>query len=112
MDKFVPYQELQYKIGSVDLNVIPLQKHEFNNCKSELKYFEASIVDKVIGGVFGEEEYYAQTGEVKVARKLFWWRSVDSIADVSIPNKREVEKVDSNGFIEIPEGIEDELPFD
>ena len=46
-DKFVPYQELQYKIGSVDLNVIPLQKHEFNNCKSELKYFEASIVDTI-----------------------------------------------------------------
>ena len=74
--------------------------------------FEASIVGKVIGGVFGEEEYFAQTGEVKVARKLFWWRSVDSIADVTIPNKREVEKVDSNGFMEIPEGIEDELPFD
>ena len=46
-EKFVPYEELQYKIGSVDLNIIPLQKHEFNNCKSELKYFEASIVDVV-----------------------------------------------------------------
>lgn len=46
-DEFVPYQELQYKIGSVDVNVIPLQKHEFNDCKSELKYFEASIVKTV-----------------------------------------------------------------
>lgn len=46
-DKFVPYQELQYKIGSVDINIIPLQKHEFNECKSELKYFEASIVDTI-----------------------------------------------------------------
>lgn len=46
-DKFVPYQELQYKIGEVDLNIIPLQNHEFNDCKSELKYFEASIVDTV-----------------------------------------------------------------
>lgn len=43
--KFVPYEELQYEIGRVDLNIIPLQKHEFNNCKSELKYFEASIVN-------------------------------------------------------------------
>lgn len=74
--------------------------------------FEASIVGKVIGGVFGEEEYYAQTGEVKVARKLFWWRSVEGLSDATIPNKREVEKIDSNGFMEIPEGIEDELPFD
>lgn len=47
MDKFVSYQELQYKIAEVDVNIIPLQKHEFNDCKSELKYFEASIVDTV-----------------------------------------------------------------
>jgi len=43
--KFVSYEELQYEIGKVDLNIIPLQKHEFNECKSELKYFEASIVN-------------------------------------------------------------------
>ena len=47
IDKFVSYEELQYKIGEVDLNIIPLQNHEFNQCKSELKYFEASIVDVV-----------------------------------------------------------------
>ena len=47
IDKFVPFQELQYKIGEVDLNIIPLQNHEFNHCQSELKYFEASIVDVV-----------------------------------------------------------------
>lgn len=46
-EKFVPYQELQYKVGSVDVNIIPLQKHEFNECKSELKYFEAGIVGTV-----------------------------------------------------------------
>ena len=43
--KFVSYEELQYEIGKVDLNIIPLQLHDFNNCKSELKYFEASIVN-------------------------------------------------------------------
>lgn len=43
--KFVSYEELQYEIGKVDLNIIPLQKHEFNSCKSELKYFEAGIVN-------------------------------------------------------------------
>ena len=43
--KFVSYEELQYEIGKVDLNIIPLQKHDFNECKSELKYFEASIVN-------------------------------------------------------------------
>ena len=47
MKSFVPYQELQYLIGSVDLNIVPLQNNKFNNCKSELKYFEASIVDTI-----------------------------------------------------------------
>ena len=42
---YVPYEELQYEMGKVDLNIIPLQKHGFNECKSELKYFEASIVN-------------------------------------------------------------------
>ena len=76
--------------------------------------FEASIVGKVIGGVFGEEEYYNQNGEVKTARKLFWWRSVDSIGDVNIPEKRTVDRPsdDGNGFMQIPDGIEDELPFE
>ena len=45
--KFVSYEELQYEIGKVDLNIIPLQKHEFNDCKSELKYFEAGIVNTI-----------------------------------------------------------------
>ena len=36
---------LQKKIAEVDVNIIPLVDNEFTNCKSELKYFEASIVD-------------------------------------------------------------------
>ena len=45
VSKFVSFEELEYEIGKVDLNIIPLQKHSFNNSKSELKYFEASIVN-------------------------------------------------------------------
>ena len=44
---FVSYQELEYLIASVDINIIPLQKNQFNECKSELKYFEASIVNTI-----------------------------------------------------------------
>jgi len=42
---FVSYQDLQYEIGEVDLNLVPLQNNMFNNCKSELKFFEAGIVE-------------------------------------------------------------------
>lgn len=78
--------------------------------------FEASIVGKVIGGIFGEEEYLNQMGEVKTARKLFWWRSVDGIADAKVPEKRALKQdegytTDANGFMNIPDGIDEELPF-
>lgn len=82
--------------------------------------FESSIVNKKIGGVFGEEEYLNASGEVKTARKLFWWRSLEGVEGVEgadIPNKREVEKpyngsiVDSDGFMNIPEEIQEGLPF-
>lgn len=83
--------------------------------------FEASIVGKYIGGVFGEEEYLNSSNEKKTARKLFWWRSAESIADATIPATRTLSdddydkwsdrKVDENGFMVIPDGIDEELPF-
>jgi glycosyltransferase involved in cell wall biosynthesis len=36
---------LQSLVGSTGLNVVPLQTNIFSNCKSELKYFEAAIVE-------------------------------------------------------------------
>lgn len=39
------YINLQRVIASVDLNIAPLQQNIFTNCKSELKLFEASIVE-------------------------------------------------------------------
>lgn len=79
--------------------------------------FSDSIVGKTIGGIFGEEEYLSN-GEVKTARKLFWWRSTEGIKDADIPKKRTVEKpasafpTDADGFMNIPDGIdEEELPF-
>lgn len=73
--------------------------------------FEASIVGKVIGGVFGEEEYYGKDCEIKTARKLFWWRSVEGIKDAKIPKKRELEHVENNGFTPVDDIADDDLPF-
>ncbi|MFV2044512.1 MAG: glycosyltransferase [Anaerolineales bacterium] len=45
--EYFPLQDfvnLQRLIGSVEVNLVPLQDNEFTNCKSELKYFEAGIV--------------------------------------------------------------------
>lgn len=75
--------------------------------------FESSIVNKKIGGVFGEEEYINANGEVKTARKLFWWRSLEGVADAKIPDKRTVEKPETTdtGFMEVPDDLSEELPF-
>ena len=75
--------------------------------------FEASIVGKTIGGVFGEEEYIGNDGTVKTARKLFWWRSTEGIKDAAIPTKREVDKPADSGtdFMSIPDALENDLPF-
>lgn len=41
----VDFMELQRLVGEVDLNIAPLVDNVFTNCKSELKFFEAAVVD-------------------------------------------------------------------
>ena len=75
--------------------------------------FEASIVGKVIGGVFGEEEYLNSMNEVKTARKLFWWRSTEGLADAKVPEKRVLaqDNVTTGNDFYTPDNIDEELPF-
>ena len=44
---FTDYVDLQRLIGSVEVNLMPLQFNVFTNSKSELKYFEAAAVGTV-----------------------------------------------------------------
>ena len=41
----VDFMELQAEMAAVDVSIVPLVDNDFTNCKSELKYFEASIVE-------------------------------------------------------------------
>ena len=41
------FVNLQQLIGSVEVNLVPLQDNIFTNCKSELKYFEAGVTGTV-----------------------------------------------------------------
>ncbi len=48
--EFVPFQDfvnLQRVVASVDVSLVPLQDNIFTNCKSDLKYYEAALVDTV-----------------------------------------------------------------
>lgn len=46
--KFLPtvdFRKLQRLVAEVDVNIAPLQVNDFTNCKSELKFFEAAVVE-------------------------------------------------------------------
>lgn len=44
---FQDYVNLQRVIGSVHINLMPLQKNAFTDCKSELKFFDAAAVGTI-----------------------------------------------------------------
>lgn len=80
--------------------------------------FGAQFKGKKIGGVFGivEEEY---NGERKKKRKMRWFTSVDKVSEAQVPEEK---LLSTNGaadpssaigtdFMNIPDGIEEELPF-
>ncbi len=77
----VNFVDLQKEIAAVDVNIAPLVNNEFSNCKSELKFFEASIVgtitcatptytfkDSIENGVTG---YLCERGE--------WFKTLEDI---------------------------------
>ena len=78
--------------------------------------FGAQFKNKKIGGVFGvvEEEY---SGERKKKRKLRWFTAYDKALDAEIPDEKLLAggtvaaKPDADGFMNIPDGIDEELPF-
>lgn len=79
---------------------------------------------KKIGGVFGEQmDYY--NGDEKKKRVLRWFVSLDKVADAAVPDMSETKAykeykqgggMQNHGtpggdFMQIPDGLEDELPF-
>ncbi len=43
----VDFRKLQRLMASVDVNIAPLVINDFTNCKSELKFFEAAVVETI-----------------------------------------------------------------
>lgn len=46
-EPLVDFISLQRIISSVNVNIVPLVKNDFTDCKSELKFFEAAIVKTI-----------------------------------------------------------------
>lgn len=80
----------------------------------------AQFKNKKIGGVFGEQmDFY--NGEEKKKRVLRWFISSDKVTDAQIPDITETAAYKNRGnasapvpggdFMNIPDGIDEELPF-
>ena len=76
--------------------------------------------NKKIGGVFGEQMDYYNGKEVK-KRVLRWFVSSDKVADAQVPDLSETAAykqyktngaiASSEGFMNIPDGFDEDLPF-
>ena len=94
--------------------------------------FSACFKNKFVGGIFGEElsVYQKEEGGRQVLKesrqnKLRWFCANDKVAEAKIPEPTETDEhkswvssggrtnapVDADGFMNIPDGIDEELPF-
>lgn len=113
MESLKDFRALQREIAEVDVNIIPLIDNEFTNCKSELKYFEASVVGTVTCAVptyvykgliqQGINGYLCKAGE--------WYSTIEAlykngISDEVIENAREISMLNYGSNRQV-QGIED-----
>lgn len=74
--------------------------------------FCSQFKGKKVGGVFGvvEEEY---NGNVKRRHRLRWFCEDSRADEVSVPDPKLLQKSNTNtdGFMNIPSGIDEDLPF-
>lgn len=86
---------------------------------------EKTLVGKRFGAVMGREEFLASDGKKRMATKIVWVRSIDGLKDAKVPEDKLLEEnagpapsqslqygsADKDGFVNIPDGIDEELPF-
>ena len=58
ISKFVPYEELQYEIGKVDLNIVPLQKHDTLTLATDNVVYQNCIDDGIDGFLSDEFSWF------------------------------------------------------
>lgn len=95
---------------------------EDSNTGYVFNWDEKSLKGKLIGGLFNEREYQANDGNVRRTSNLAQLCSVEKIRSgkYQLPNDKLLNnsasaiqpKTDQNGFMNIPDGAADELPFD
>ena len=89
---FMDFLDLQDALGSVDLNIVPLQNSPFTGAKSELKYFEAAVAGTPTlassNAVFGSVIADGVNGFL--ARPSEWGAKLDMIAGMTAQQRTTV----------------------
>lgn len=132
-DKKYPNQATQYILTEDDKGECTKSFKTFCGCveRSNAGFvtqwgdnFGQQFKGKKIGGVFGEQmDFY--NGEEKKKRILRWFCQIDKVADATIPDLTESKTfkehkmgdpiasaaTSPDGFMNIPDGLDEELPF-
>ena len=86
---------------------------------------EKTLAGKKFGAVMGREEFLTADGKKRWATKIEQIRSIDGLKDAKVPEDKPLPddagpapsaslqygQPDENGFMNIPDGIDEELPF-
>ena len=79
------------------------------------KNWASQFKGKKIGAVYGEEEH-EYDGKTSMRRLPKWFCKIDAVETAEIPKpkllrKPEEAKPDANGFMSVPDDVDDEIPF-
>jgi len=73
---------------------------------------EKKLSGKLFGGVFGQEEFRASDGSIKLATKCRWVRSVEQVREgVDIPDVKRLNNLSIDTTIWAPPDDDNDLPF-
>lgn len=85
---------------------------------------EKTLVKKKFGAIMGREEFLTSGGEKRMVTKIAQIRSIDGLKDAKVPEDKllgddagaasappQYGPADENGFMNIPDGIDEKLPF-
>lgn len=90
----------------------------------ETKGNEKTLVGKRFGAVMGREEFLTSDNQKRMATKIVQIRSIDGLKDAKIPEDKllsdpvpekaagtQPSQADGDGFINVPDDVDEELPF-
>ena len=85
---------------------------------------EKTLVGKRFGAVMGREEFLTSDNQKRMATKIVQIRSIDGLKDAKIPEDKllsdpvpekaagtQLSQADSDGFVNVPDDVDEELPF-